>query len=256
MDEVTSYYGQLASVYGSGGYYGARRAAVVAAIAPELDRARTLLDLGCGNGAYSALFRERAGIERVVGIDLTEKMLQAARARLGNAVLLARADASALPFRDATFDLIFESHVLLFVRRKARALANVARCLRPGGVFVSTPHDERGGIRRAMRGAISAREWGRIVRDVFPHAQAPHPRDGAAHRRRLLEAAGLRVESRVAEFEVDWSAIEESFRARTLPLIDQPRRAVAETLFAEARARAGTRRFTLGEPLLLAHKPS
>jgi SAM-dependent methyltransferase len=254
MNEISRYYGALAGVYGTGGYYAARRAAVIAAIAPELGRARSLLDLGCGNGAYLEMFSRRRNLQRIVGADLTEKMLRAARERVGRRAYLVRADVTAPPFREASFDLVFESHVLQLVRAKARCIRAVARILHPGGVLVSTLGGIGGSVRSMIVAGLSPRERDLALHAVFPGARRGARREGADLRRRVCEGAGLRTDVRVAEFEVDWSGLEESFRARTLPVLTPQRRKTVDAIFAEVRARAGTRRFALRESLLLGYK--
>ena len=59
-----------------------------------------LLDLGCGTGAHTAVFRDRGGWH-VTGIDASEDMLRRARYR---GLDVFQADASVLPFEDASFD--------------------------------------------------------------------------------------------------------------------------------------------------------
>jgi SAM-dependent methyltransferase len=79
------------------------------------------LDLGCGGGQYRGAI-ECAGY-RWVGADYADD----------RAPLLA--DAHALPFRDATFDLVVSLAVLEHIRYPHVMMREVARVLRPGGVF-------------------------------------------------------------------------------------------------------------------------
>ncbi|MFE3741940.1 class I SAM-dependent methyltransferase [Streptomyces sp. NPDC059134] len=113
--------------------------AVVRTAAP-LGPFRTGLDICCGTGAGVGALR-RLCSERVTGVDFSAGMLAAARAGLegspGPAVEWVRADARALPFRDA-FDLAVSfgafGHFLPGERRVLFAEAYAA--LRPGGRFV------------------------------------------------------------------------------------------------------------------------
>ena len=104
-----------------------------------------VLEVGCGTGN---LWRENA--ERVphgatlVVTDAAPAMLEQARARLAGLALapdFRAADAQALPFADASFELVLANHMLYHVPDRARALAELARVLRPGGrLVVGTNH--------------------------------------------------------------------------------------------------------------------
>ena len=80
------------------------------------------LDLGCGKGEYQPVF-EALGYQ-YVGIDVTGQ---------GPTLL---ADAHALPFQDASFDVGFSMAVLEHVHNPFLALSEVFRVLKPGGVFL------------------------------------------------------------------------------------------------------------------------
>jgi len=82
-----------------------RRLVDVAALRP----AEQVLDVACGTGFVARLAAERVGADgRVVGIDLNESMIEAARAvssaETRNNIDWRTADAAALPFADAIFD--------------------------------------------------------------------------------------------------------------------------------------------------------
>ncbi|MGH7949525.1 MAG: class I SAM-dependent methyltransferase, partial [Candidatus Binataceae bacterium] len=136
-DRTAAYFSLLARTYGDGELFGRRRAAVLAAIAGELRAARSVLDLGCGNGKYLADFVRLSGDTRVAGADLSADMLREARALVGAGVPLVRADAAAPPFRAGAFDLIFASHVLIFASSLDAAVASCVRCLASGGTLVA-----------------------------------------------------------------------------------------------------------------------
>jgi SAM-dependent methyltransferase len=93
-----------------------------------------LLDLGCGPGASLALARERF-CARPVGLDASAAMLAEARARRPGQRLV-RADARALPFREASFDAVLCECVLSLLPEPTAVLADVARCLVPGGRLI------------------------------------------------------------------------------------------------------------------------
>jgi len=72
-----------------------------------LPRCGRLLDLGCGDGAYVPYLRERAS--EVVGLDVSPERVGRAR---GKGVEVVLADASSLPFRDGSFDVVWASEVV------------------------------------------------------------------------------------------------------------------------------------------------
>ena len=83
------------------------------------------LDLGTGTGSGAAIVVRRFPDARVVGVDLSDEMLERARANVPGAEFR-RADASALPFPDGSFDLVAHANMIPF-------FDEVARVLRPGG---------------------------------------------------------------------------------------------------------------------------
>lgn len=105
------------------------------AVGPE----HRVLDVGCGTGGCARLMASQLGC-RVDGVDLTPEFVQTGRAMtewlgLSDRVALHRGDALALPFTEATFDRAVMLHVGMNIEAKAALFAEVARVLRPGGVF-------------------------------------------------------------------------------------------------------------------------
>lgn len=96
-------------------------------------RDAAILDAGCGTGGNLGHLE---GAGRRVGLDFAPEALAGCRTR-GLAELV-RGDATALPFADGSFDAALSMSVIYheWVRDPARALAELHRVLRPGGVLV------------------------------------------------------------------------------------------------------------------------
>jgi ubiquinone/menaquinone biosynthesis C-methylase UbiE len=92
-----------------------------------------VLDVGCGTGRFvSAL----APYCRVIGVDMTQRMLEGAK---GAGRPLVLSDAEGLPFKDAAFDMV-HSAGLLGIYRSPEIIKECARVLKPGGrAFISFP---------------------------------------------------------------------------------------------------------------------
>jgi ArsR family transcriptional regulator len=104
----------------------------------------TVADLGCGTGHLAAALAPH--VARVVGVDASAAMLRAAHRRTAGLdnVELRQARLEALPLADASCDGALMVLALSFAPEPARALAEMARVLRPGGrgvVVDLLPHD-------------------------------------------------------------------------------------------------------------------
>ena len=99
----------------------------VIALEPE-----RVLEAGCGRGELAERL-VRAGIE-VIAVDQSERMVDLTRARGVDAQV---ADVQALPFVDGEFDVAVANFMLYHVPDVQRALAELARVLRPGGTLVA-----------------------------------------------------------------------------------------------------------------------
>jgi ubiquinone/menaquinone biosynthesis C-methylase UbiE len=121
----------------------------LAAEARPGDRA---LDLGCGDGAFTAVLAQ-AGAE-VIGADVAQAALDRARARDPDGEFRLIPIDGPLPFEDCRFDLVWVSEVIEHIADTARWLSEVRRVLAPRGrVLITTPSHGRllvalGGIER------------------------------------------------------------------------------------------------------------
>ncbi len=91
------------------------------------------LDVGCGNGAFTQLIAQQSEPLSLVGIDPSEAQLAFARQHpLLQSVEFVIADAMALPFPDAAFDLAVMPLVIFFVPDPAQGVARNGACRCPG----------------------------------------------------------------------------------------------------------------------------
>jgi ubiquinone/menaquinone biosynthesis C-methylase UbiE len=95
-------------------------------------RDRDILECGCGTGLI--LERLAGFARRAAGIDLSPGMLELARSR---GLDVQEGSVTALPFDDATFDVTCSFKVLAHVPDIGKALAEMARVTRPGGVILA-----------------------------------------------------------------------------------------------------------------------
>jgi SAM-dependent methyltransferase/uncharacterized protein YbaR (Trm112 family) len=117
----------------------------LALIQPCVEQADTasrrlrILDIGCGDGAATALLAHQAAGHTVIGTDWSQMALARARSR-GLTLLRASID-GALPFMDGVFDVIVLSEIIEHLVDPDDALDEAIRVLRPGGsLFLSTPN--------------------------------------------------------------------------------------------------------------------
>lgn len=105
------------------------------ALLPAL-RGADVLDLGCGFGWFSRYAREQ-GAAGVLGIELSERMLERARAMGADpAIEYRRADLETVELPEARFDLAFSSLALHYIADLGALLTKVSRALVPGGSLV------------------------------------------------------------------------------------------------------------------------
>jgi len=119
---------------------------------------RRVLELGCGGAQWSAALSALGA--HAVGLDLSRAQLAHARAK-APALAVVLADGEQPPFADRAFDVVFCDHGAMSFCDPARTLPEVARLVRPGGLFAfcnATPYpyltwnvEKDKGTRRLLR---------------------------------------------------------------------------------------------------------
>ncbi|MBB6733839.1 class I SAM-dependent methyltransferase [Cohnella zeiphila] len=121
------------------------------AMLPDL-RGKRVLDLGCGYGWHCRYARER-GARSVVGIDLSEKMLERAREMTSDpAIEYRRIAIEDADFAEEEFDAVLSSLAFHYVESFDEVCRQVNRCLTPGGSFVFS-------VEHPIFTALSAQDW-------------------------------------------------------------------------------------------------
>jgi ubiquinone/menaquinone biosynthesis C-methylase UbiE len=119
------------------------------------------LEIGVGTGRIATPFAARG--YRVVGIDISPRMIRHLTERwarqLAKRVQPLVADATALPFRSESFDLVYWIHVLHLVPNWRRAMDEALRALRPGGMVMAM------GTGRGREIPLLFRQYQRIARE-------------------------------------------------------------------------------------------
>lgn len=125
---------------------------------PDPSKGKTLLDVGCGTGHWSA-YVARKGFD-VTGVDISEQMIEVAQAKGTCGTRFQVADAQNLPFADDQFDVAAAVTVIAFATHPRRLVADMVRCTRKrtGTLVVGTlnalsPYNQ---ARRARHGSLYA----------------------------------------------------------------------------------------------------
>lgn len=129
--------------------------ALMSRLEPVKIAPRRVLDLGCATGAGSRRLARRFRGSRVIGLDASLPMLRQAgrrRVRLRKPRIV-QAEASRIPLRAGSIDLVVANMLLPWIAEPAGCLAEIARVMREGGVFAFATFgpDSLSELRRAWR---------------------------------------------------------------------------------------------------------
>lgn len=177
--------------------FSARTHAQVLAQLPQDCTGLRVLDLSCGTGSLIArILAAHPTIGPVMGVDVSAGMLRQARARLAGrsgsqAVGLVQQRLRVLDFQTAAFDIVVCANAFHYFQEPQTTLREVARVLRPGGLFILEDY---------AKGGLLARYFEWAIRRYDPaHQRAYH----LAEATRQLARAGWPPATYTANFRID-----------------------------------------------------
>jgi len=118
-------------------------------IGARLGNAKSILDVGCGEGRLTWYLAQETGRE-IIGVDLSRSGFRKAKkladqAGVGHLVRCLKGDARHLNFPDGQFDVVILCYSLHHIEDSPAALREVHRVLRPGGTLVISEHEAKEG---------------------------------------------------------------------------------------------------------------
>ena len=161
-----------------------------------------VLEVGCGTGFFVLNLWQNGYVQEAHGCDISPGMLEACAgnaARLGCTVELRTADAERLPYGDGGFDLVVGHAFLHHLPEPPKALAEMARVLRPGGALFLAGEPTRLGDRIAGVAKRAAWRGFDLVARFAPGLRRPPAEDPESEAERI---------TRDLEFAVDLHTFE------------------------------------------------
>ncbi len=119
-----------------------------------MGRRLAILDLGIGPGVSAFGILDRRPDAWVVGLDFVHGMLRQARRyqkRTGYTLDLVQGDVVHLPFADGSFDVVTHHSFLYLLSQRDASLDEMARVLKPGGLYVILEPNRDGSLLAGMR---------------------------------------------------------------------------------------------------------
>jgi SAM-dependent methyltransferase len=179
----------------------------------DLPKGLRYLDVGCGNGAFTEVLAARAAPSELVGVDPSEGQLAYAKIRNGVTLAQFRAgDARSLPFSDGSFDAAIMALVISFVPDPAKAVAEMARVVRPGGWVAAYMWDVAANLQPHGPCYDALNALGVVV------AGRPTDVSGLGTMRALWKQAGIAsIETREIEIPITFSDLDDFWDSNTAP---------------------------------------
>ena len=203
----------------------------------NLREGQRVLDVACGTGVAARAAADGVGSTgAVVGLDLNPAMLDVA-SRVRPEIEWRQGDAAELPFSGKSFDAVLCQSALFFFPDLNRALAEMVRVLRPGGVVVIQTYAE-------LADQVAYREFDAIVRRTAPDASLDlldtyWSMGNLPELTSALQRSGLRVvETRTTQGTVGYGTVENlvQIEIKGTPLAERLSQAQIEEILAGSAA--------------------
>jgi ubiquinone/menaquinone biosynthesis C-methylase UbiE len=173
------------------------------------------LDVGCGNGAFTEELILRCAPAAVEAIDPSEGQIAYARTRNGAKMAnFHLGDAQSLPFDNDSFDVAVMALVIAFIADPAKAIAEMARVVRPGGWIATYMWDGPGGGAPLHPLHTALQSLG------IDAPRAPNSAVSTQDQMRgLWEAAGLAsIDSKVFSINVEYTDLDDFWDSNIVPI--------------------------------------
>jgi ubiquinone/menaquinone biosynthesis C-methylase UbiE len=203
-----------------------------------LDDGERVLDVGYGTGSLTFALPQAANVGEVAAFDYSPVFVEEARRRNSDPrITIQQADACAIPFPDDRFDRALALLVLHFVPDAGRAVAEMRRVVRPGGVVAAAVWDHLGGMpgTRMMWDTVAALdERAKLMRGQYffqPMMRPDEMRNSLVeHGLADVEQVSLLIRMDYASFEDYWEPIAagEGPLGKYVASLDPARRAKAD----------------------------
>jgi len=171
------------------------------------------LDVGCGSGAFTELVLERCAPSYISAIDPAEGQVRHARNRPELTQVAFRVgEAEALPYGDHEFDVAAMALVMTFVSNPTKAVTEMMRVVRPGGIVGTFAWDfvGKGYTQQPLRDAIEAMG---VAVPLSPR----HANSRLEDLQRFFAQAGLDlISKRGIEIQVSYPSFDDYWAAETL----------------------------------------
>jgi SAM-dependent methyltransferase len=166
----------------------------IAFFLPHLRPGMSLLDCGCGPGTNTVSLAQAVAPGAVVGVDIGESQIELARSLAAGKgvsnVTFDVGDICALPFPDASFDAAFAHTVLQHLKDPLKALREIARVLKPGGL-VGVREEDQGSLIIAPHDPL-VNQWIHLYYRFWQYGGGD-PFLARQHRRLLRECGFTRI---------------------------------------------------------------
>ncbi|WP_349434935.1 class I SAM-dependent methyltransferase [Pararhizobium sp. A13] len=174
-----------------------------------------IIDVGCGTGSLTFALPQAANVSEIAAIDYSPVFVEEATRRNADPrITIQEADACALPFPDGYFDRALSLLVLHFVPEADKAVAEMRRVVRPGGVVAAAVWDHLGGMpgmRMMVDTVAMLDENGRQLRSRYCFQPMMRPdemkQSFAGHGLLGVEQTSLLIRMEYQSFDDYWAPI-------------------------------------------------
>ncbi len=171
-----------------------------------------VLDVGCDTGSLTFTIANTTKASKIVGIDRSEGFIEYVRSTNADPrVTFEVGDAQQLPYPDASFDKSLSQIVLPHVPDPPRAVAEMRRVTRPGGIVALCSWDSTGGVE--MNTIFTKAATALDPSAEFPRSSSLPRKEGAIPA--LLVESGLReVEETALTIQMNFDSFDDLWRSR------------------------------------------